>query len=152
MKIEVRRVKSFKGHDGMGFNADLFVDGVQVAEVIDTASGGQYEYFWTNKANGMEKKLEDYAASLPHLPNEFDKKLYPQDLDSVVARLIDEFESVKQLKRWCSTKIVYRLKGDKEGMWTTVKGIWKGAEEAWRKSLKKKYGDKLVEIANEQFA
>ena len=47
MKIEVRKVKSFKGREGNGFNADLYVtgakhcpDGTRAAEVIDDASGG----------------------------------------------------------------------------------------------------------------
>jgi len=43
--ITLKNVKTFEGHDTMmGFNADVYVDGVLALHAFDSAHGGCYEY------------------------------------------------------------------------------------------------------------
>jgi hypothetical protein len=152
MNLEVRKVKTFRGHDGQGFNAELWLDGKKVADVFDAAYGGCFEYTWDDRS--AEAKIEAHVKTLPKETATFGTKkvTITPDMDTLVSSLIDKWEEAKQLRRWCTNKIVFRLKGEKEGVYTTVKGIWKGAEARWKEALQKKYGDKLESIANEQFA
>ncbi|MFA5702922.1 MAG: hypothetical protein WC982_05315 [Advenella sp.] len=79
----VDKLKEFKGMEGSGYNADLYRDGVKVAEVIDDASGGPLMIQWLDKATETfdtvdyqgkpfarrctkeEKLLLEYVATLP---------------------------------------------------------------------------------------
>lgn len=75
---------------------------------------------------------------------------YKPDTDTVIAQLVEEVESLRRLKRHCAKKTLFLLKGDnpKDG-WRTIKHSW--CEEV-RAHLTNKYGDQILEIANETLA
>ena len=107
---EVRKVKSFRGMEGFGFNAELVRDGKPVALVIDEGNGGCYMFEWYDRSaalvpvkgfnvigeafefNGSpeEAKLQDYLNGLPWTENEWDKKKYPVSNNGFVGSLVDD--------------------------------------------------------------
>lgn len=55
----------------------------------------------------------------------------------------------QQIKRWCKTKTVFRLKNDPEGSWRTIKAPY---SDRVREHIVRKYGNRVEEIANERYA
>ena len=102
-KLELKKIKLFKGHDGTGLDCDLYVNGVKVAHVFDSAHGGGNEYHAYGpdyKANNkIIQDLEEYAKTLPHIMSSFDDKAYPQDLDSIINDLLMVIEKEKGAKK-----------------------------------------------------
>lgn len=43
-KITVKKVSSFQGHDGVGVNADVYIDGVYAGHFYDDARGGEPDF------------------------------------------------------------------------------------------------------------
>ncbi len=47
-KYAVAKIKTFRGMEGSGLNADLLRDGKKVAEILDEGSGGPVSYDWVD--------------------------------------------------------------------------------------------------------
>lgn len=164
-KYEVKGVKSWTGRDGYGYECNLYRDGKKVARVLNEGNGGQTMFYWadteapkvevTHDFYGKEvtrKVSPEEAALLEHVKGmtyEFYGETYDHSDETFVGGLVDEYEEAKQFKRWCRKSVVFRLKGDKEGAWRTMKAKY---DERAVKFLKDKYGDKIEEILNERFA
>ena len=71
------------------------------------------------------------------------------DGDIAVGKLVDDFESAKELRRWCKTKVVLKLKKDGEGEYSTLAAVYTPELDA---KIQAKYGDQLVEIINKRVA
>lgn len=107
MKIELKKVKTFTGNEGTGLNAEVWVDGIKTAYVIDDASGSiMYDFTVYNKEKF--KELEDYADSLPAEPIIIDGKPYERDgevvmceqrIESVIDQAFHEYEQARAMKR-----------------------------------------------------
>ena len=65
--------------------------------------------------------------------------------DALISRMVDDFSELKMLKRACKTKVLFRLKGDEEGSWRTIRGGWGDLISKW---IEAKYGDRVEAIAN----
>ena len=63
MEVTLKKVKTFDGREGIGLNADVYVNGVKCFAYIDDASGGESHCYPYNKE--LYQQLKDYAASLP---------------------------------------------------------------------------------------
>lgn len=75
-KIELKNVKTFRGMEGHGLNATIYIDGIKTAFIMDAADGGEPQYDVFNKEKF--KQVEDYAASLPKMPLDFGNgAIYP---------------------------------------------------------------------------
>ena len=93
----VRKVKSLRGMEGIGFNAELCRDGKPVAYVMDDANGGEYRYDWYDhdkprvaikgvnyvgnafeyQGTPEEAKLQAYLSTLPlHTGRSVDRAHY----------------------------------------------------------------------------
>ena len=44
MKTELKNLKFFRGMEGQGFNADLWINGVKCIFIIDEGNGGCFNY------------------------------------------------------------------------------------------------------------
>lgn len=159
---EVKAVKSFRGREGYGFNASLCRDGKRVALVDDAGNGGCFSYHWLDYKEGRcaevtvrnhagvertRKCTPEEALFVEHVRANTDKTLEPEDM--FVAALVDDYEAAKQVRRWCRTKTLFRLKGDDEGSYRTVNAKYSDRVRAF---IEGKYGDKVEEIVNERFA
>lgn len=116
----VKNVKSFQGREGTGYECSLYKDGKRIGKVTDTADGGEAD-FYLNK--GEIEILEAHCKTLPKEPCQFDKTLEIEiDPYIFVERLVDKYEKRANIKKWCRTKIVFRLDGDSVGRYRTMKG------------------------------
>jgi hypothetical protein len=103
-KIELERVKTFRGHDGVGLDCDLYVNGKKVATVFDSANGGSWdispygktpEEIKSNRA--LLQELEEHIKTLPEKqwPAELGGGNYQQDLETFINDLLYEMEKAK---------------------------------------------------------
>jgi hypothetical protein len=65
-QVTFKNVKTFRGMEGYGLNADIYINGVKSIFVMDEANGGEYNYEYYNKEQAQ--LLLDYIASLPEYP------------------------------------------------------------------------------------
>ncbi len=142
MNITLTKIKiqNKLSEETLCFSADIHLDGKKVGEVSNRGIGGCNEYHWNDNAVG--EKIWAHARATETRFN-FDQ------LDTLLDKLITKFEEEKQFKRWCKTKTVFRLKGDKQGEWRTFQVVYN--KERHRPQLEKRYPN-LEEILNERFA
>ena len=106
MKIELKNVKTFEGHDGVGLNADIFVDGIKTAHYHDGAYGGGGELSTFNREK--MKQLEKWISEQPQKDYGTFKAKY--DIDDLVNDLFAEKEKEKENKKLAklyATKFVW---------------------------------------------
>ncbi len=107
----VKNVKTFRGNEGTGFDATLYVDGKRVGYVVDSAYGGSYEFHITPEA---KKALDEYAASLPVVETDMadqtaagGKFKYQPDAEHVIDDLVNRYAAERDLKRSLKSKTLF---------------------------------------------
>ena len=165
MPYEVRNVKTFMGNDCPGFNATLYRDGVKIALVVDDGSGGMMSFEWLDcQAPKVEIPWWNYKnepCMILCTPEEaklhefirgktFDGLSGPEqmDIEMFASGLVDKFENAKRFKRLCKTNTLFRVNGDKDGEWRTIKGPF---TKRIKDFIVKIYGVKVEVILNETF-
>ena len=145
MKIELRKVKGHDGPDSFCFVADLYVDGKKQCQVSDDGHGGSIHFDDLRVCD----QLNIYANSLPEISfGDGMDGTFKQDADWLVRDALDTYLENKQLKKACTKKTLFRLVGDEAGNWYTIKEPYSPSVESY---IKKTYGNKLEEIANDRF-
>lgn len=147
MDLSVKNVKTFRGHDGEGFNATLYMNGKRVAYVVDLADGGECQYRCMDRK--VRDEIEAWVKTLPPRKSEVVDGKFPMDLDCVVADLVDRALMQKKCKR----HVVWMVKNKKgQGEGYSVRGEWMGHEDHWREFIQRtceKRGETLMQILNE---
>lgn len=138
----VAKVKSFMGMDCPGFNATLLRNGKKVAEVIQDGSGGETMVHW---ASGQESDL--FAAFLLGKTYTFNGAVENHNTETMIGQLVDDFENKKKIKRWCKTQTVFRVAGDQDGTYRTLKTIYCPKTVEF---IRQKYGNTIVELYDEK--
>ena len=130
MDYKVKNIKTFRGMEGIGFNANLYRGTKKIALVIDDAQGGPFRYEWedykaervsidgkdysgrefTYKGTPEEKLLVEYASSLPSIKHGGIE--IPTSPDLIVEKLINEVEDRRHFKKLAKTKTLFRYEGD----------------------------------------
>lgn len=163
-KYTVRKVKTFVGHEGHGFNAELLRDGVPVAFAIDEGNGGDVRFDWydrrhvpiellrhgANKPVTLKVPIES-AALHEHIKGQTRTEYgetFPLSMDMFVAELVDEHKMLAAIKRRCKTGTCYRLVGQEPGAYMTTNVKY---SKAFGEAVRAKYGDKLECVYNEKF-
>lgn len=106
MEITLKKVKTFDGHEGIGLNATVFVNGEKCFGYIDDASGGEPHHYPFNKE--LYQQLKDYAASLPKEKVD-DFEIQP-DIDTLVNKAFEAYElekSDKRMMKKTDTKVIF---------------------------------------------
>lgn len=139
MKVEVKSVKTagHLSHETVAYSASIYVDGKRIGLVRNDGQGGCNMYDWFDREAG--RRLEEHAEA-QETEHDFEK------LDQFINALADEFEERKALKRKCKTHVLFRLKGDEEGSWRTIRAKFEPRVE---NHIRTKHGDNLEAIANE---
>lgn len=147
IKLEIRNVKFFQGTEGYGFNATLYVNGIKTAFVIDDANGGCYNYQVFDK--DAFATFSKYVKTLPPMSYDIiagmEGETYPQDEDTVMNRLVEDWELNTKIKRLCKKKTVYSKKGE-----TDIYSINVEYSTTVKQKLIEKYGEG-IKIYNEMF-
>lgn len=99
-KYEARKVKTFQGREGQGYNAELWEDGQRVATVIDSGNGGCPMFNWMDHAEGAaQRRFEEHAKSLPPLKIEGWGKPLDMHADLLMGELVEDALALAKLKR-----------------------------------------------------
>lgn len=148
----LKQVKTFRGREGTGFNANLYRDGNKVATVDDHGNGGPIDVHFLdgnghyNVATPESTLLDAHVKALPQ------EKCFGTMLDvsveSFLGSLFDDVQEEKRLRRLCKTKIVLKLKSNKPGEVTCISQAYRPVHKA---KLEERYGGDLVEIINERY-
>jgi uncharacterized protein YodC (DUF2158 family) len=157
-----RKIKTFLGREGHGFNAELLKDGQPVAFVMNAADGGPYDIEWydrsnpkvevTNPENGHKYRVSpEEAALLDHTKDMVfdmlghDRKPLHMGIDGYIEELVLAQTERKRLERACKTKTAFRLKAQRKGDYYTLNTPYTPQVHA---HLVSKYGDQLEIVYN----
>lgn len=151
----VKNVKSFQGREGYGFECSLYRDGKKIGTVTDTANGGCYDFYLKGNEDTLLNLycLQLQAEAIEEDAEQWEKDLYPLgrfiDPETLVGRLVSEYENTQRLRRKCRTLTLFTLHSDDapNNMWV----IGMKCDDKMRKHLKDKHGDNLKEIINDRF-
>jgi hypothetical protein len=151
MNLELKKVKTWTGRDGLGCQGELFVDGKPAIRFHDDGNGG--EMFFDVFNADLMTRLQEHVKTLPaeevNIGSDDKPHMFTTQpsLERLVAQLLDQRDHDKWLKRHCQTKTLFRLPGDKEGAYRNMKAPYSAAVKA---QIIKTYGND-VEIINERF-
>jgi hypothetical protein len=113
--------------------------------VINEGRGGAYVFQISEQDYA---RLETYAKNLPKFPLGFgSNRMLNHSPETVIGKLVNDFEHIQRLKRLCKNNLVFTLKGDKPEVFSSVKGQYSPEEAAW---LRKEYPN-LDRFYNEEF-
>jgi hypothetical protein len=112
--VQLKNIKTFRGMEGYGLNADLYINGIKCIFVIDEGNGGEFLYE-ENILNKNPKEvadniqiLDDYIASLP--PEKYHEMEIKVNRDIFINNLLVEMEEAKakkKLQKLFNTAIVF---------------------------------------------
>jgi hypothetical protein len=139
----VKAVKKFRGHDGNGFNANLYHGKIKVAEVDDDGWGGGFR--WNTLDKEKYQEFEKFA-SLMTEPWEWDMEgEMTHGVDTVVEVLVNVVLETKEMKKLCRDKTAFIKKDDPDNLWS-IKATY---TPEIAKMLRQKHS--ILEIINERF-
>jgi len=142
------------------YTCSLYRDGKCIAIANEYGDGGEMNIEWLGERTEVyefglikQKVTPEQLAFAEFCETqtyecEWSKKTETYDSNLYVAELVEKFLTAKQIKGWCRTKTVIRLKGDGAGEYRTFKCKYNPKVKA---QLEARYGDKLVELVNERF-
>ena len=135
MKLELKNIKhtEWASEETNCYQAALYVDGKPVAIVSNDGHGGCDREDDHPKFKGdyraTMKAVHDYFKSLPNEPSEWSEDGFAQSLEGWCGDQVEEFLSVRELKRKFKSHVLVQLKG-KDGIFqtkyypTVTKGEW----------------------------
>ncbi len=161
----VKNVKTFRGRDGDGYNANLYRGKKKIAFIIDEGNGGEIHIDWmpdqtphdTNNEkwkiwrelkNAEIHLLETHMANLPLCENSIDHSSYPVDAFIFIEDCVNKFymdKDIKKMKKMCLTKTLFRHSNNRRGEYITRDAEYDSRIKA---ELKNRYGND-IEIFNE---
>jgi hypothetical protein len=164
-RLTVKNLRSCEGNEGPAYSATLYLDGRKVGHVRNDGNGGMtFVEFWKKSGGKVVRDVEAERAVLAYVAEQPDvdmgedpgrpgeRWMMKADLEWVASQVVEDALEDQEYRRWCRTKVVFRLEGDRDGHWRTIKASWKKQGAEVRAHLVKKYGSRLAEILNERFA
>jgi hypothetical protein len=165
-KIDFKKVKTFRGMEGYGINADVYINGVKCLFIMDSGDGGEIN-IEENIVGNSElvsnniKLLNDYIAQLPKKKWNIGGKIKYENvtledyLNDKIAEWAEEKEKkaieVKKQKLF-STCIVIGVPNAKTYQFINFKRPLDKLPEMWLKlqidNVQKKYCTNGIEILN----
>jgi hypothetical protein len=144
MRCELKGLKvcKFASQETTCYEAKLFIDGVFAAHCSNDGQGGCDNIRFEDRA--LEARFLEFARA------ETGAKFEPDA--QYVGRLMDEVEAQKQYRRWCKTKIVFRIVGDPEGQFRTNTGTYTPERGAMLRKAIVERGMVLEYILNEKIS
>lgn len=169
-KYTLKNLKTFEGHDGMGFNATLYRGSKRVAKLHDAADGGMMSIYWEDRqepkvpftfVNWQKKEctinvfpeeaalrafLKDKVFTCPYTGEN-----HPMDIDIYLSELVDAHRNDKRLRKLCRDHIIVRTdKSEDDEMYTFKLPYSADALEKVKKRLALN-GEKVIEVINERY-
>jgi len=147
--LTVRNYKLWRGGSG-AFSCTLYVDGRRAALVMYDGKGGPFMLNWAPSdrmrcGGPLCTKVQAWVEALPRVCDP-QTGILKRTLDSIIDKCIAEFLEAQQLRRWCRSKTVVRIPGDKEGTYRTWSWL---PTSKLRKHIEARYPG--AEILNDRF-
>ena len=98
-----KSVKTFHGHDGYGWECNLYNGKQKIATVVEDGWGGELKFYWTKPTSVDKLELESFCKTLPKWDCigkmiHTDKEIF---VDSLVQAKLTEGDVKKLLKKIC---------------------------------------------------
>ena len=106
--ITAKKVSTFQGHDGIGMNADIYVNGTYVGHAFDAAHGGEIEFnrevdlhdaAKDKKIKELIQSVHDYAAGLPKIKPEGYNFEFQPDFNYLIDEAVNKVLAEKEKKK-----------------------------------------------------
>jgi hypothetical protein len=141
MNFTVKNIKSFNGHEGIGYSATLYLDGKKFAEILDDANGGDVEVHCFDVENGkvsistyIDKEgiqhtlnvtpnyalLHNYVLTLPKWKSSFSDEMYDMTVGLFVEELVNKILDEKKLAKAKKKGICFKLTTDGKNTFRTI--------------------------------
>lgn len=147
-KIELRKIRIIASHseETTCFSADVWVDGKKVGSCMNDGQGGCNRYYLDP---GVERRLSEYAQSLPPLSSEYGP--LDMDLDLLVSNLLDEVERRKEEEKFQKQAIKLRAVGQvllvgRTATTTTSVKCAPNNVPAWKDKIIAKHGEQTFTV------
>lgn len=163
-QFSVENVRNRRGREGIAYTATIRYNGKPFAELANDGAGGPTRYVMPGGGSiHTTKPIRDLLAWIRATQPAFmrygsDDPIVldePWQRESAVelyfAWLVDRVEEDRVLRQICKTKVVFRVRGERQTDWQTMRADWKNDEAAVRERLRQIYGHHLLEIANERY-
>jgi hypothetical protein len=137
----VKNIKQFKGMEGGGFNATLYLNGKKLGEVINSGECGCNRYYIPHSDM---KNLENTARSI--MGEGFEVE------DQFIGQILDDTLNDKSFRRHCKTKVLVTVKGDKANVYRTFNVKYTPEIGKKIRDDYKAKGLEVIEILNEEYA
>jgi|TARA_Y100000310_G_scaffold233219_1_gene236079 hypothetical protein len=142
----LKGVKTFRGEECEGYNADLYLRGKKVAQADEAAQGGPLQWYWMDRQ--AEALFDSFAKSLPNLESQYFPDGLEMDMDLLLGEMVSDFLQERDWKRICRKKTAILLKSHGDGEYATYKQPY---SPAFAKKVREWNGNDLVEIINERY-
>jgi hypothetical protein len=111
-------------------------DGIKIAYIENRGKGEENLYQWLNQIDKLDVLT-------------FAQERFPHITECYMDALIDEMLATEkrdlELAQMCKKKLIFRLTGDKPGVYRSLNVPYTSISEKW---LKTTYGDRVEEITN----
>lgn len=101
-KIKFTNIKTFEGMDGIGLNADVYINGTKCLRMIDDGNGGELllrkQAEHSETINKKIQELKDYVETLPM--KKFSTFEIPMTVEMFLDDLLIEQQEQKEQKRF----------------------------------------------------
>jgi hypothetical protein len=159
LTLKAVKIAKFMSEETLAYAANIYWQNKKVGDCSNDGHGGSTMVSIQGAKNAQKKEMEAFVMAHPSTL-EWQEKYPPQGLhpadetwtyylELLVDHLAYEVDELRDLKRICKKTVLFRVKGDPEGEYRTIKTEWGPAIEA---HLAKKYGDDMLEILNEKLA
>ena len=119
--IEVKAIKTFRGHDGEGYNCNIYWNGKKVGYANDFANGGELEteFYYDGKHSFDFSPLDEFRDSLPK-GSWFEYSSgggASWNIDAIVNFLVYDKLNEKEMKKMLKKVACYNTKKNKLSTW-----------------------------------
>lgn len=119
--MEVKAIKTFRGHDGNGFNCNIYWDGKKIGYANDFANGGELEcdYYYDGKSSFNFSPLDKFRDSLPK-GSWFEYSSgggASWNIDAIVNFLVYDKLNERDMKKMLKKVACYDIKKNKISSW-----------------------------------
>ena len=148
MKVELKNVKIHRdmSEETTCFSATLYIDGRRAALIKNCGSGGGHNIHFLPGMGNLSRRFNEWVDKQP--PFDLgDGQTVPAGVDMVISDLLEQYETMRQNKRWCSNGLLtFRFKDDIKGMYRQLRAKY---TPELAKALRQEHGEQLETILNE---
>ena len=110
--VEIKGYKGFLASDGVAFSCRLWVNGVEVASVENSGTGGDDRFWWSQDNPGYVQARAAWDNWIKSL-GVCEDCTFNWDSSLALEQFLNAMDAVKKLKRACKSKLLFHLKSDK---------------------------------------